>query len=266
MRQLFAILAASALFAACQTADSIQPTDTLNFEVTANQELGLDNTGGNTINVEVAQVSGKAQTFTLTVSGLPAKVTGNFTSTTGMGSFSSDLVLDADFAQPGQYTVTVTAKAEDGTSKSVNVPVVVSTTDKCNAFIGAHMDGATGTYIAGTDSMVDAGPTFVYNGGTGKLYMNDVVMGNLKSGSGAAADKNNVAFEADCASNQITVPQQAVLGRFKSNTTGLIHTDTAIVNGTGSFDYAAKTFVINYQSSTNNGGTIVNYTVKGKLK
>lgn len=266
MRYLAALLLLVGL-AACKKEDPLAEDPTLS--ITTTEEIAMNNTDGTSMEVKIKYSGQGTPTVNMSISGLPDGVSATFDPQEGKGSFTTRVRFVADdLPAIAVYPVTITAAVGDGLSAQATTKLVINGEGDCNRFFIDHIHNQypeMGTYVRDEDKVIWGGASFYYEQGTAELYLSNIRIGYLMSGTDPRENKKDVLVQTECADNGIYIPEQRVVGYTRNQVTGEIYHDSITVSGEGRFNYTDKTYYINYQSLTD-GGAISRYTLRGTMK
>jgi hypothetical protein len=89
------------------------------------------NGGKEELVLAIAMTSGTQEAVTLSLSGVPAKVKAEFSTTSGTPTFTSTLSITSDDAAQGTYPLTLTGTTASGAKKTVNFNLVIDKPEDC---------------------------------------------------------------------------------------------------------------------------------------
>lgn len=148
MKQTFLLLALTSFmaFSSCDkktsTPNNPAPTNNaISFNVNGIGEIKIPANKDGTMALAITHVSGIQENVTLSLSGLPAKVTHEFSTGSGIPTFSSVLSLTADMATPGSYQVTLTATSASGIVKNYTFNLVIQEPLDCASNMTGNFSG-----------------------------------------------------------------------------------------------------------------------------
>lgn len=216
MRYLYLLSTAliiSGLFSACDKPN--QEPDNAGFVVNGVADQNLKANKSVTIPLEVVLKAGEQETVNLSLTGLPDKVTHEFSAVSGTLDFATNLTILADYAANGTYPLVLTATGTSGASKPYNFNLVIEDYEECAASMAGVYSGssACNSQPGGINSYAVTINPNVTNG----IIIESTYYNNLH---------RNVLATLDCETNSILVPERTDISS---------SLDTFTVKGSGKF-------------------------------
>lgn len=139
---LFALMVCLISLGACSKSDdnnqTANPTNnnqpissTSNFTVNGVNDVTMTANDTKMMPLEIKHEEGDQEMVTLTVTGLPNKVSAKFSSDSGTPTFSSVLEITTNYAQGGSYPITITATTATGKTKVLSFTLKVEGQTNC---------------------------------------------------------------------------------------------------------------------------------------
>ena len=139
---IFALLACVISLGACSKSDdnnqTTNPTNnnqpisnTSNFIVNGVNDLTMTANDTKVMPLVIEYVEGDQEVVTLTVTGLPDKVSAKFSSESGTPTFNSVLEITTNYAQGGSYPITITAATATGKTKVLSFNLKIEGQTNC---------------------------------------------------------------------------------------------------------------------------------------
>ncbi|MBS1688740.1 MAG: hypothetical protein JSS96_08445 [Bacteroidetes bacterium] len=175
---------------------SNQPT-TYRIDNITDQQIGYSAGSVAYLQLSVGYVGPIQENVSLSLSGLPAGVTADTNSHSGIPSYSTVFYLMNDgTAKPGTYTVTLNCKGDKTGNKSYTFKIKVLPPPQCTSTVA-------GTWAIGTDCL---GNTFSDNIEVDPSTYNRIIFSNF-------ADLSlSVYADLDCNTGTFTIPRQGFAG------------------------------------------------------
>jgi hypothetical protein len=216
--------------------------------------------------VQIDFREGKQEKITLSIEGLPDRVSAEFEPAAGIPGFATTLMLKAKIAKPGTYPVKITGTSASGLKKTYEVNLVIKDNFHCDSFMVNNL----GAFRTVTDPNGDSVSTYSYvsymiqPGGTMALFMRSVYLETVSgypvlSGNFGTPDlTNEVELVVNCDNKTITVPEKSIIAY------SAMGPEIYKVSGEGTMDFDTKTVTINY-SVTNTMNITTRFRMSGKM-
>ena len=226
------ILSGLLIFSSCKKDDSKDTTpaadDSFKYIINYVSDMSYYNNGtvGNAfMPLQVMYVQGTQEKVSLSLSGLPAGATGDFSTAAGIPTFNSQVNLYFDAGvKSGTYPVRITSTSASTGTKNYDFNLKVTNANDCVAgLLGNYSvhDSCSNNYT----SVISSAPS----------YPNEIYISNFDNISGF-----NVTGTVSCQNNYISI-----YGSY-NNASGYYY-----VNGSGTI--SGSTLVLNYQLQTDMG-------------
>lgn len=137
---LFVVLSLFIGLYACNKKDS--STDNISFNINGINDLKIPANGSGSLTLAITHTSGKQETVTLSLNGLPDKVSHEFSTASGTPTFNSMLDISADYATEGNYPITILAKSASGETKNYNFNLIIEPYTDCAAKMAGIFNGS----------------------------------------------------------------------------------------------------------------------------
>lgn len=216
--------------------------------------------------MQIDFMQGKQEKITLSIEGLPDRVTAKFEPAAGIPGFTTSLMLKSLVAAPGKYPVKIIGTSTGGQKKTYEVDLVIKDNFHCDSFMINNLSAFRTTTDPGGDSV----STYSYvsaitqSGSAMVLYMSSVYLETvggypvLSGNFGMPNLDNEVILVVNCNNKTITIPEKTITA-YTSMGPELYN-----VSGTGIIDFDAKTVTINY-SVTNTNSLTTKFRMTGKM-
>lgn len=124
---------------ACSKKESTTNGNT-NFTINGIKDVTTPANIATTIDLEIQHQQGEQQTVDLSISGLPDKVMADFSTKSGIPSYTTSLTITPDYAAEGTYPLVITASSNAG-SETYNFNLVITAYNDCAADISGSYAG-----------------------------------------------------------------------------------------------------------------------------
>jgi uncharacterized membrane protein len=184
-----------------------------NYTVNGVNNVSVQQGNSGTLALAVKTLAGTPEAVNLSLTGLPAGATSNFSAASGTPDFNSTLTINTtNSVATGTYPLTLKSTSASTTAKTFTFNLVVTgTTSDC-------AQGAAGTYASQDSCTATAGAPVVTKTGT-----NQIKIAGLAGYLTYTIDANATI---NCTNHTITIPSQAITA---------IPIPGATVSGTGTF-------------------------------
>ncbi|MCB9046572.1 MAG: hypothetical protein H6550_10605 [Chitinophagales bacterium] len=215
----------------------------------------------------------------LSLGDLPTNTYGNISVKSGYPTYNSSLHFDFQFTPPGNYPIKLVTKTENNTQKDYHFNIEVTKPDdqECNnAFLNGYKTSNFNYSDSAYGSVANITPSpLSYEK---HLYFYNLVLYTLSSAgvdyylsysalnSTNSARTDQIKFDFDCSSGNITIPLQQVIGQYM--TLGTSIQDTFNISGYGAVDVKTQSYNITYRTNFDDKGTMRygKFTMSGDFK
>lgn len=209
---------------------------------------------------------GKQEKITLSVEGLPDKVTAKFEPAAGIPGFGTTLMLKAIVATPGTYPVKLVGTSTSGMKKTYEVNLVIKDNFHCDSFMISNL----GSFKTQIEPNGDSVSTYAYvsyqsqQGGQMVLFFRNVYLETISgypvlSGNFGMPDLDNeVVFTVNCNNKTISIPEKTIVAY------SAMGPELYTISGEGTLDFDTRTVTVIY-SVTNTQSLTTKYRMTGKM-
>lgn len=276
MKRLALILiVVAATFAACEKKEStppatpivVPPAPDTSYALSGLRNLEMFDIGMVSLPIDLVSVTGQQSRVALSVSGLPEKAKAVFEPAMGIVPYSTTLKIYADLAVAGEYVLTITSIAENGTSidHKIKLRVNKNTKNDCTISFLQKIDTTAGKISVstlGTAALVHDSVRMHYD----SLFENTVVdnLPLMRSAAGNFTAIGGVAaVRAECNNKRLTL-SGTLRGQDQAGNIQIFN-----ISGEGTYDEINKVWQITYIPSLYVNPGYVNtgiYVIKGTFK
>lgn len=243
------------------------PTTEQGLSIKGVEDVHIGVFGKKELNLEVNCTNCDQQSINLSVTGVPESIVSDFSPQSGQTKFNTVFKTVSTLSPYGVYPIGITAKSQNGTSKTYNANIIVDTPNKieCNYYFieGTHYDNYITTIHSADSTAVDSllngnkhKVSLHHDGGSQNLYLGSILLatGNTYNSiySSSNSSKYHLLINYHCNNSTVTIPEQVLTGK-----TSMGPDKTFTVKGSGHINKEDKTYVINYTSTyIKNGSTV----------
>lgn len=106
-------------------------TNKTEFNINGISDIKIPSNGGGELVLSIQLISGTQENVTLAISGVPAKVSADFSTTSGIPTYATILSFTSNDEAVGTYPVTITATSASGVKKEFKFNLVIEKPEDC---------------------------------------------------------------------------------------------------------------------------------------
>ncbi len=136
-------------------------TNSTEFNINGISDIKIPSNGGGELVLSIQFVSGTQENVTLAISGVPAKVSADFSTTSGIPTYASILSFTSNDEAVGTYPLTITATSASGVKKEFKFNLVIEKPEDCATPIIGNYTGTVkcdASSPSSTTANIVAGP------------------------------------------------------------------------------------------------------------
>jgi hypothetical protein len=213
-------------------------SNAMQYAITGLTDVSLGWKDSKILPLGFAYTKGNQEAITLSITGLPDGVTGEFDVVKGTPTFTSLLTLKSDVMKDGNYPLQIVAKTDKDSIKKFNFNLKVQTAD-CRDYAAGKMTCISPCHTASRIVTIEKGDVNAWI-----VNMENMA---VKDGSGNIKIMEPLPFKVDCDSKTLELPYWS----YNDNKGGM-----HLLSGTGSYNEQTISLTINFHSPTT--GDILN--------
>jgi len=136
-------------------------TNSTEFNINGISDIKIPSNGGGELVLSIQLISGTQENVTLAISGVPAKVSADFSTTSGIPTYASILSFTSNDEAVGTYPLTITATSVSGVKKEFKFNLVIEKPEDCATPIIGNYTGTVkcdASSPSSTTANIVAGP------------------------------------------------------------------------------------------------------------
>ncbi|MCB9046269.1 MAG: hypothetical protein H6550_09025 [Chitinophagales bacterium] len=269
MRNFILLLTLSiSLLTSCNKPSSTpaQVTEENSYIVAGVVDIKMGNADSSEIALAVSHQTGIQKKITFSLTGLPQYAYVTFDPAGGTVPFNTIMTINTYVAKTGVYPIKLLVTPETGTAKEYTFNLTIDESKPCNEIFYNALRQLEYPEVTRNGSTVVNDTRIYFDQNSKKLFFTKTILQPGKPGEQdyvsyeSNGPKDGMAFEIDCDNATINIPAATIKGSAQ-----LSNPVSFQVNGSGTVNWATKTYELEYNSVSQSNETNT-YKIKGKLK